>query len=240
MMRIVVRYRTKAERTEENERLIKQVFEELNERAPEGVRYMAVKLDDGSFMHFVEDGNLHASPVAQRGAVILKDVMGYSLEEVGEIMQATLPAVKAALHRGRTHLREFADAPDELPLPVMAEPERSRLAAYVDRFNAHDFEAVREMLADDVRLELVNKLRLSGRSEVSKYFSNYSRISDWHFVPGFVDRRAGILVCDPADLNARPTYIILVSWSDDGLVDIRDFRHARYATECAELISLQR
>lgn len=57
-------------------------------------------------------------PVAQRGAVILKDVLGYSLEEIGHVMQTTLPSVKAALHRGRTSLRKLADAPDERSIPA--------------------------------------------------------------------------------------------------------------------------
>lgn len=80
---------------------------------------------------------------------------------------------------------------------------------------------------------------MSGRREVSKYFTNYAQVSDWHLVPGFVDERPGILVCDPADLNGRPTYFILVSWGDDGLLGIRDFRYARYAMEGAELIALR-
>jgi RNA polymerase sigma-70 factor (ECF subfamily) len=177
-------------------------------------------------------------PEAQRCAVLLKDVLGYSLEEISHVMQATLPAVKAGLHRGRQHLRELADAPEERSVPILAEPERLRLAAYVNRFNAHDFDAVRDMLADEVRLEVVNKLRLSGRREVSKYFTNYAQLSDWHLVPGFVDGRPGILVRDPADPNGRPTYFILLSWRAGELVGIRDFRYARYATEDAELVAL--
>ena len=148
-------------------------------------------------------------------------------------------SAKAALHRGRQHLRELADAPEERPAPVLAEPERSRLAAYIDRFNAHDFDSVREMLADEVRLEVVNKIRSAGRREVGKYFSNYAQLSDWHLIPGFVDRRPGILVRDPADPDGRPTYFILLSWGVEGLLDIRDFRYARYAVEGAELIALR-
>lgn len=190
----------------------------------------AVSVSLRTFMHL---------PVAQRGAVILKDVLGYSLAEVGHVMQATLPATKAALHRGREQLRKLADAPKERRLPLLAEPERSRLAAYVDRFNAHDFDAVREMLADEVRLELVNKLQLSGRRQVSRYFTNYAKVSDWQLIPGFVDRRPGILVRDPADPDGRPMYFILLSWSADRLIGIRDFRDARYAIEGAELIALR-
>jgi RNA polymerase sigma-70 factor, ECF subfamily len=177
-------------------------------------------------------------PAAQRSSVILMDVLGYSLEEIGGVMDASIPAVKAALHRGRARLRELAQEPDDLSLPALVEPERSRLAAYVERFNARDFDAIRNMLADEVRLELVNKTRLNGRSEVGRYFHNYGLVSDWHLVPGFVDRRPALLVRDPGNLSDRPAYFILLEWDGDKLVNIRDFRHAQYATEAAELVVL--
>jgi len=178
-------------------------------------------------------------PVAQRSSVILMDVLGYSLDEIGAVMDSTIPAVKAALHRGRARLREIAKEPDDTPVPALAERERSRLAAYVDRFNARDFDAVRNMLADDVRLDLVAKLRLSGRSDVGNYFGNYSRIADWNLVPGLVDGRPAALVFDPGDSSGRPTYFVLLEWGGDGLVNIRDFRFARYAIEGAELLVLR-
>jgi RNA polymerase sigma-70 factor, ECF subfamily len=177
-------------------------------------------------------------PVAQRSSVILMDVLGYSLDEIGAVMDGTIPAVKAALHRGRARLREIARESDDTPVPALAERERSRLAAYVDRFNARDFDAVRNMLADDVRLDLVAKLRMSGRSEVGNYFGNYSRIADWNLVPGLVDGRPAALVFDPGDSSGRPTYFVLLEWGGDGLVNIRDFRFARYAIEGAELLVL--
>jgi RNA polymerase sigma-70 factor (ECF subfamily) len=153
-------------------------------------------------------------------------------------MDASIPVVKAALHRGRARLRELAQEPDDISLPVLAEPERSRLAAYVERFNARDFDAIRNMLADEVRLELVNKTRLNGRSEVSRYFHNYDLISDWYLAPGFVDGRPALLVRDPDNLSRRPAYFVLLQWAGDKLVGIRDFRHAQYVTEDAELIIL--
>ena len=177
-------------------------------------------------------------PVAQRSSVILMDVLGYSLDEIGAVMDLTIPAVKAALHRGRARLREIAKEPDDTPVPALAERDRSRLAAYVDRFNARDFDAVRNMLADDVRLDLVAKLRLSGRSDVGNYFGNYSRIADWNLVPGLVDGRPAALVFDPGDSSGRPTYFVLLEWAGGGLVNIRDFRFARYAIEGAELLVL--
>jgi hypothetical protein len=100
--------------------------------------------------------------VAQRSSVILMDVLGYSLDEIGNVMGISVPAVKAALNRGRRRLRELAKEPEDLSIPVLAEPERSLLAEYVDRFNARDFDAIRDMLANEVRLELVNKTRMNG------------------------------------------------------------------------------
>src|SRR5262249_22272040 len=97
-------------------------------------------------------------PVYQRSSVILMDVLGYTLEEISSIIDSSVPGVKASLHRGRNRLRELAQEPDDQPVPRLPEPERARLATYVDRFNARDFDAVRDLLADDVRLELVNRV----------------------------------------------------------------------------------
>src|SRR6267142_1063212 len=147
-------------------------------------------------------------PVAQRSSVILMDVLGCSLQEICEVMDFSLPAVKAALHRGRAQLRELAD-------------ER-------------DFDAIRAMIADDVRLDLVNKTRMNGKAEVSRYFGNYSGINDWHLVPGLVEGRPAILVFDPSDPGSGPKYFMLLQWSTDKAADIRDFRHASYVIDGAE------
>ena len=54
----VIRYRTKPEHADENERLVRNVFAELAEHRPEGLRYATFRLDDGvSFVHVaVTDG----------------------------------------------------------------------------------------------------------------------------------------------------------------------------------------
>jgi len=176
-------------------------------------------------------------PVAQRSSVILMDVLGCSLQEVCEVMDFSLPAVKAALHRGRTQLRELANEPEDLQQPKLSELDRDRLGKYVAHFNARDFDAIRAMIADDVRLELVNKTRLNGKAEVSsRYFVNYSKLSDWHLVPGLVESRPAILVFDPNEPDSPPKYFVLLNWSADKVATIRDFRHAPYVVEGAEYV----
>ncbi|WP_349631097.1 sigma-70 family RNA polymerase sigma factor [Bradyrhizobium jicamae] len=175
-------------------------------------------------------------PVTQRASVILMDVLGCSMQEVCAVMDVSLPAVKAALHRGRAQLRALADEPDDAPRPALSEADRARLNAYVTSFNARDFDAIRAMIADDVRLELVNRQRLNGKAEVSRYFGNYSGVHDWQLAPGIVDGRPAILVLDPSAPTAPPKYFMLLAWSADKVATIRDFRYAAYVLEGAECV----
>ncbi|QQO21418.1 sigma-70 family RNA polymerase sigma factor [Bradyrhizobium diazoefficiens] len=177
-------------------------------------------------------------PVVQRSSVVLKDVLGYSLEEIGDVSGKSIPAVKAALHSGREQLRLVALEPDDLTPPVLSEAERDRLAAYVAHFNDRDFDAVRDMLAEDVQLELVSKSHMRGRSEVERYFGNYASIHDWRLDLGFVDRRPALIVRHPHDPPDKPDYFILLQWVGRQISRIRDFRHARYAMEPAEVTAL--
>jgi RNA polymerase sigma-70 factor, ECF subfamily len=175
-------------------------------------------------------------PLAQRASVILMDVLGCSLSEVCDVMDFSLPAVKAALHRGRARLRELAEEPDDLPRPQMSLADRERLGAYVAHFNARDFDAIRAMISDDVRLDLVSKTRMKGKVEVSRYYGNYSKFADWHLVPGLVEGRPAILVFDPSQPEAAPKYFMLLQWSADKVAEIRDFRHAPYVIDGAEYL----
>jgi RNA polymerase sigma-70 factor (ECF subfamily) len=177
-------------------------------------------------------------PALPRSCVILMDVLGYSLEEITVITESSLPAVKAALHRGRVNLRKWAAAPEDKPLPVLPQAEQNRLRYYIERFNARDFDAIREMLADDVRLDLVGRMEIKGRQEVERYFTNYQRLTDWHLNLGTVERRLALLVTPPPAVDDEappvPIYFVLLDWQEDRLSNIRDFYHGRYVVAEAD------
>ncbi len=44
-------------------------------------------------------------PMVYRTVIVLKDIEGFSLEEVAEITDSSVPAVKSRLHRGRNFIR---------------------------------------------------------------------------------------------------------------------------------------
>jgi RNA polymerase sigma-70 factor (ECF subfamily) len=175
-------------------------------------------------------------PVAYRSTVILKDVLDYSVLDICEVTGMTLPATKAALHRGRTKLREVSLRARESQLPALTPDMRRRLTEYTERFNARDFDSVRALLAEDVKLELVNKIRMKGRNEVGTYFTNYSRLADWGCKLGWVDGQPAILVRRQASKVDSPSYFIALEWDHGQVSSIRDFAHARYVMESADII----
>lgn len=191
------------------------------EREPDHV------LEHCQAMHAALSCFLELAP-AQRASVILKDVLDHSLDDIADELGLSVPAVKAALHRGRAVLqrvtRNAAVQPQRLPAPSPA------LVRYATLFNARDWDGVRALLADDVRLDLVSQRKAAGRRDVGMYFSNYDRARDWQLHPAWLDGREVLAVSHPQERGA-PRYFIELRWADDGrLASIRDFRYVPYIT----------
>lgn len=180
-----------------------------------------------SLAHF-----MHLSTI-ERAAVVLVDVIGYSLAETSEMLDMSVAAIKSALHRGRARLKSVAQAPAE-PRRALNEADRARLGAYVERFNARDFDALRDLLSEEVRLDLVARAPLAGRKGVSKYFGRYEENAACRLALGRAEGRIVLLASDPA-LGAGAPYVIVLEWDGDRLAKIRDFRYGAYAMEAMEL-----
>ncbi len=168
---------------------------------------------------------------AQRSCVILKDVLGHSLEEIGALLELSLPAVKAALHRGRVRLRELAAQPQSAPPMPATSPTVARYAAL---FNARDWDGVRALLAQDVQLDLVSRAQRQG-SAVGNYFSNYDLRHDWRLAPAWLEGREVIAVFRAPD-DARPGYFIELKVENGKVRFIHDFRYVPYVMQDAALV----
>jgi RNA polymerase sigma-70 factor (ECF subfamily) len=87
----------------------------------------------------------------ERAAVVLKELFDYSLEEIAAVLATTVGAVKAALHRGRTRMREPEDvAAARRPLPSVALVDR-----FVDAYHAADIPALLSLMLDSGSVENV-------------------------------------------------------------------------------------
>lgn len=166
-------------------------------------------------------------PLPQRACVVLIDVLGYSAAETAQILASTIPAVKAALHRGRETL---AARPPPIRSGPVDETERLRLRAYSDLFNDRAFDALRDLLADHVRLDLTARTRLRGRRDVETYFGHYEASArHWHLDPVLADGRPALLATALDDASVRS--VILLGWDAGRIATIRDFHYAPYVME---------
>ena len=168
-----------------------------------------------------------ALPVSQRSAVILKDVLGHSLDETAATMDTTVPAVKAALVRGRARLRDAEAAPGPLD-PAL----RSQLDHYATLFNRRDWDGVRALVGEDCRLDLVSRSQRRGKA-VGMYFGNYAKEAVRLAVVQLEGRLAlGAFVADAV----KPAYWILLEWDSGRVQRIRDFRYVPYIADEADYV----
>jgi RNA polymerase sigma factor (sigma-70 family) len=173
-------------------------------------------------------------PVTQRSAVILKDVLGHSLEETAETMGTTVMAVKAALVRGRGRLSQ--QERDEIEIAATA---RAALDRYARLFNTRDWDGVRALVSDDCRLDVVSRSQRRGK-QVGAYFGRYEKEN----VALRLVRLEGRLAFAAYTADApgkggtagavKPAYFILVEIQDGRVQLIRDFRYVRYIAAEAE------
>jgi RNA polymerase sigma factor (sigma-70 family) len=171
-------------------------------------------------------------PTVQRSVVILKDVLDQSLEEIAAMLDLTVNAVKAQLARGRARLKAInARAPAE-PAPRAPSPA---VARYVALFNRRDWDALRSLLADDVRLVQSTYPLRAGAADVGMFFGIYSRGAPVQLAAAWLDGREVIAVYeDPR--AAKPSYLMWLEWTDDRISFIRDYKYVRYVVDDAELI----
>jgi RNA polymerase sigma-70 factor (ECF subfamily) len=83
----------------------------------------------------------------ERAAVVLKDAFDLELGDIAAVLQTSVGAVKAALHRGRTKLAE--PPPDETLVPAP-----TALDAFCRAFDAGDLPALTAVLLDTVTVEM--------------------------------------------------------------------------------------
>jgi len=69
MSKVIVRYKVKPECAQENEQLIRAVYEELQSTGPAGLRYATFTMDDGvSFVHIASNETDGPNPLLQVAA----------------------------------------------------------------------------------------------------------------------------------------------------------------------------
>jgi RNA polymerase sigma factor (sigma-70 family) len=170
-------------------------------------------------------------PTVQRSVLILKDVLDQSLEEIAAMLDLTVNAVKAHLARGRTRLKAVNARAAAKPAP---RPPSPAVARYVEVFNRRDWDELRAMLADDVRLVQSTYPLRAGAADVGMFFGIYSRSAPVRLAPAWLDGREVIAVYE--DQAVKPSYLMWLEWTDGRISFIRDYKYVRYVIDDAELV----
>lgn len=179
-------------------------------------------------------------PPVQRSAVILKGVLGHSLEETAATMGTSVGGVKAALSRARANIKRRPRDPAERRAAPASAKEHATLQHYVDLFNEHDWNGLRALLGDESRLDIVS--RVQARAPTAGYYDRYAEIvksESLRAEAGFVDGIPAIAVFRPAS-SPTPAYFILLESSDGRVSFIRDFRYIPYIAADAQFTRLAR
>jgi RNA polymerase sigma-70 factor (ECF subfamily) len=94
---------------------------------------------------------LHRLAPQERAAIVLKELFDYRLEEIAELLATSVGAVKAALHRGRTRLREPEGGPESRrprPSPVLVD-------RFVAAYTAGNLPGLLDLMLDTGSVENV-------------------------------------------------------------------------------------
>ena len=130
----------------------------------------------------------------QRGALILRDILGFSAAEAASILNTSATGVHSSLQRARARLRAVEILDERL-----GEPSDTAQRAWIDRymiaFQNADVEGLKALLADDVVMEMPPMLNwFAGRD-------NYVLFMEWVF------EHAGTDWClEPVSGNGQPGF----------------------------------
>ena len=179
-------------------------------------------------------------PPKERAAVLLKDVLDYSLGEIAGMIDSTVGGVKAALHRARGKLRSLSAPSPEATNQARSsrfvlDAERRRLLeAYVDCFNRRDWEALGRLIQVDARLELVGAAEGTMLDVGRNYYSNYAKLPwEWRLSLARVDGESVVVHWRRIDREWQPVTAARL-WCEHGrVVRIRDYVHVEYLLQDA-------
>ncbi len=87
-------------------------------------------------------------PPKQRAALLLKDVLGFSVPDIATTLETTEPAINSALQRARTNVQSNA------PTRPSTEAERSLRDQLIDAWHRADIDALTSLMASDVVLTM--------------------------------------------------------------------------------------
>ncbi len=175
-------------------------------------------------------------PPRQRAVLILRDVLGWSAAETGELLEMSVAAVKSALQRARPVLRAHLPQRPAGQAPAPVAPtgqERELLRRFMAAHERADIAAFAELLSEDVRLSMPPlPYSFAGRAEVAAFAEHTLgpgsplHEGQWRGVPVWANRQpamAGYLR-QPGERSYRAQVLNVLRVEDGRIAEITAFQ----------------
>lgn len=102
----------------------------------------------------------------ERAAVVLKDVLDYSLRDTAAILDTTVGAVKSALSRGRARLDALSDEPSA------NQPDRAVVQAFMQALTDTDIDVLKALCVSDLTVDMVGGAEMQSFEESQTFFAH--------------------------------------------------------------------
>lgn len=132
-------------------------------------------------------------PPRQRAALLFTEVLGWSVNEVAETLDTTVPAINSALQRARSTLSAHRN--EDLLRP--READLSLLNKYVEAFQRYDIDSLTSLLHHDATLSM---------PPYTLWFQGHQSIRDWLLGRGSVCRGSRLIPVEASGLPAFAQY----------------------------------
>lgn len=171
----------------------------------------------------------------QRAALLLRDVLGFTHAEVGEVLDVSTSAVNSLLSRARVQVRETSGAPQ----PDITEPRvQQLLERYVRAWRLADIDGFVQLVAEDVRFSMPPlSAWFDGRDAVAAFVESavfaaagpdgiHLRAGSCNGQPAFAPYQrdgegrlavTGLQILQLGEAEGKPLIIALVSYRDPAL-----------------------
>jgi RNA polymerase sigma-70 factor, ECF subfamily len=136
-------------------------------------------------------------PANQRAALILREVLGYSAQEVADALETSVQSVNSALQRARKTVDEkLPDQTQQATLRSLGDEKlREVVDGYMDAMQRGDVEAVVDMLAEDAAWSMPPLAAWFRGEEMLRNFLQVGPLSGdwrWRHVPAHANGQAAV------------------------------------------------
>jgi RNA polymerase sigma-70 factor, ECF subfamily len=129
---------------------------------------------------------LQLLPPNQRAVLILREVLGFSAQEVAESLDTSVASVNSALQRARKTVDDrLPEQSQQATLRTLGDDELSEIVErYVAAWEQNDFETVVEMLAEDATFAMPPLASwFRGREEIAMFLEGWPMSGSWRWRP---------------------------------------------------------